>query len=234
MRPAIRFALVVIGIPLAFRAQAQPAAPAPPPGPADALSETLRIDAALRDEILAMSEDDQRVRKNAGMAFSKEEIEAMRRVDEAHERRMRQIIGQHGWPGKALVGADCSNRAWLIVQHCSPSFQQECLPLLERAVAVGEASPKNYAYLLDRVRMGRGQPQIYGTQFLNGELWKIEDPEHVDDRRRAVGLGPLAEYVDLMRKVFPKPALPPAPAAPGAPESRPPPASGPSTSAPSR
>src|SRR5215472_13068002 len=120
--------------------------------------------------------------------MSKEELDQMHRVDHANEKRMNEIITRHGWPGKALVGQGGAHDAWLIVQHCSPSFQEKCLPLLEQAVTAGEASKTDYAYLLDRVRMHQGKPQVYGTQFRDNKLWTIADPEHVDDRRRAVGL----------------------------------------------
>ncbi len=44
----------------------------------------------------------------------------------------------------------------------------QCLLLMEQAVSKGEASAKDYAYLLDRVRMNQGRPQVYGTQF-----WRV-------------------------------------------------------------
>ena len=68
----------------------------------------------------------------------------------------------------------------------------------------GEASARDQAYLEDRVRIFSGQPQLYGTQFMydKDELkpQPIEDPEHLDERRAAVGLGPFAEYEALMRR----------------------------------
>jgi len=126
----------------------------------------------------------------------------MHRVDNANEKRMNEIITRHGWPGKSLIGPDGAHQAWLIVQHCSPPFQEKCLPLLEHAVAAGEASKRDYAFLLDRVRMHQGKPQIYGTQFMNSKLWTIEDPDHVDDRRRALGLGPLKEYLKQTQEIY--------------------------------
>ena len=57
------------------------------------------------------------------------------------------------------------------------------------------------ALMEDRILMGEGEPQIYGSQLRgsgpNGEfeLWKIKDPEYVNQRRAEVGLGPLEEYV---------------------------------------
>jgi hypothetical protein len=74
------------------------------------------------------------------------------------------------------------------------------LDLLREAVAAGEAFDRHLAYLEDRVRTAEGRPQLYGTQFTRVVLQyryeplPIEDPERVDDRGAAVGLGPLAGY----------------------------------------
>lgn len=152
----------------------------------------------LRAELLAMKVEDQRVRKLVGPAMSSQLREEWAQIDARNQARMEAIIAEHGWPGKTLVGADGASAAWILVQHFTPAFQEKCLPLLERAVAAGEATGKHYAYLVDRVRMHQGKPQIYGTQFrtINGVMavHPIEDPEHLDERRRAVGLGPWADY----------------------------------------
>lgn len=126
--------------------------------------------------------------------------EEMRRVHEKNNARMREIVERHGWPGRALVGEDGCEAAWLVVQHAvlEPDFQRRCLPLLERAVAEGDAPAWQLAYLTDRVLMFEGREQIYGTQYLPTEggksvVYKLADPEGVDERRRAAGLCPLDE-----------------------------------------
>ena len=57
--------------------------------------------------------------------------------------------------------------------------------------------PRDLAYLSDRVLMHRGQPQIYGTQYLvvDGQLslWQVRDPDRLDQRRSALGLPAEAE-----------------------------------------
>jgi len=166
-----------------------------------------RHDAALRHELLAMCEVDQKVRQSFGSHMSAETVAEMQAVDAKHTSRMRAIVAKHGWPGRSLVGDDGAHGAWLLVQHADSAFMAQCLPLMERAVAAGEASAKDYVYLLDRVRMQQGKPQIYGTQFTSvagGEfvLHPIEDSEHVDERRRAVGLPPMAEQEKVIREVY--------------------------------
>ncbi|MEU2146151.1 DUF6624 domain-containing protein, partial [Streptomyces globisporus] len=52
-----------------------------------------------------------------------------------------------------------------------------------------------------------GRPQVYGTKFepVAGELvpWPIEEPEQVDRRRAALGMEPLADHTDRIRRRFP-------------------------------
>ena len=106
----------------------------------------------------------------------------MQAADAKHTAKMKAIVVQHGWPGRSLVGDDGAHAAWLLVQHADASFMEQCLPLMEHAVSAGEASTKDYAYLLDRVRMSQGKPQVYGTQFTSGAdgklvLHPVEDAE---------------------------------------------------------
>jgi hypothetical protein len=100
------------------------------------------------------------------------------------------------------VGEEGATAAWLFAQHADrhPDLQRKFLDLLRDAVAAGEATARHLAYLEDRVRVAQGRPQLYGTQFTQVVLqaryepMPIEDPDYVDERRAAVGLGPLAEY----------------------------------------
>ena len=70
------------------------------------------------------------------------------------------------------------------------------------AVKNGRANPSDLALLEDRVAIGQGRKQIYGSQIGrdpdNTQLYYIlplEDPDNVDKRRAKVGLQPIAEYI---------------------------------------
>ncbi len=127
-------------------------------------------------------------------------IAQMEQIDTADRARVKQIIGQYGWPGFDLVGTDGEEDAFFIVQHSDDDkvFQKHCLPLIVAAVKRGQALPSDSAYLTDRICFGEHKPQIYGTQ------WNvpISDPAHVDARRASVGLAPLAIYEVQLKQIY--------------------------------
>ena len=152
----------------------------------------------LRTELLARADRDQTARKSLPPAQRDQQWEqVIAPVDRDNTAWMRQIVAAYGWPGYGLAGVDGAHAAWLLVQHAPAEFQEECLPLLEDSVARGDAAPRDLAYLTDRVLMHRGEPQIYGTQYqvMDGRLslWKVRDPDRLDQRRAALGLPPEAE-----------------------------------------
>lgn len=128
--------------------------------------------------------------------------------DAERTERLKEIVAEHGWPSYDLVGPRGEDAAWVIAQHSDldPEFQAEALELLRATVADGQASPGNLAYLEDRVRAGRGEPQLYGTQTgctRGGEPAEpdIEDPAGLDARRAEAGLPPYDRYLRQMARV---------------------------------
>jgi hypothetical protein len=174
------------------------------------------VNKALEAELLKMEADDQKYRgvieaealkmASAGTAKASDEyVAAVKSQDEIDARnmaRLEEVIKQHGWPGKSLVGKEASQAAFLILQHTDLIRQQKYLPLLKKAARKGEARPADVAMLEDRVLVRSGKKQIYGTQVHSGPdtggkliLAPIEDEEHVDKRRASVGLMPLKDYL---------------------------------------
>ena len=154
-----------------------------------------------------MATEDQRVRSTpADRAFARsltlEQRMAFARVDVANTDRLREIVAAYGWPGRALVGDEGADHAWLIAQHADHQLDSQRLFLkeLRGAVEAGDAPARHLAYLTDRVAMNEGRPQRFGTQvgaMQDGAAvpWPIEDPDDVDERRAAMGLPPLSEYL---------------------------------------
>ena len=166
------------------------------------------INEGLRSELLAMRAEDRRVRE-AVLKNSSAFAGYHPKMEEVHRRNaecLKAIIAEHGWPGRSLVGEDGSMAAWLIAQHAigDPPFMRRALDLVREALAKDEVSPAQPAFLEDRICCFEGRPQIYGTQFEPGEdglpiPYTIADPEHVDERRRAIGLNSLEERTRELR-----------------------------------
>jgi hypothetical protein len=124
---------------------------------------------------------------------------------------LKTVVAEHGWLGITLVGEQGADDTWLLVQHADrdPAFQREALELLKRSAAAGDAPPQHVAYLTDRVLVASGQPQLYGTQYTGeGENLRplpVQDPEHLDERRAAMGLETTAAYDRRMRAMYAAP-----------------------------
>jgi hypothetical protein len=123
-----------------------------------------------------------------------------------HQPVLEKIVKRYGYPGFKQVGEKSSNNFWLLVQHADahPDFQRQMLKLMLVEVRRKNASSRNYAYLTDRVALGAGQPQEYGTQveFKGDGIGKaaprtLRDPQHVNRRRAAMGLETEEAYLKM-------------------------------------
>lgn len=131
----------------------------------------------------------------------------MAEVHLRHAKSLEGIVEQHGWPGRSLVGEEGAHAAWLILQHAiaNPPLQRRCLPLLKQSAEAGEIDPAQVAYLEDRINVSEGKPQRYGTQHDWDEEGQISprtllDEAQVDVYRKSVGLGPLHEKTQQLRR----------------------------------
>jgi hypothetical protein len=160
------------------------------------------MDCRIADELIAMAEHDRKVGDElaASGALYEGYDPRMAAVHEKNALRLQEIMAQIGWPTERLVGKRAAEAAWLIAQHAiaHPQFQRSCLEFLAVAAREHLVPAWQPAMLEDRIRVFEGRPQLYGTQLEpdehgNMRPYTIEDPEGVDERRRAVSLEPLAE-----------------------------------------
>ena len=166
----------------------------------------------LRKELLQMEKKDQDIR-NKEIAKKYQDIKLARKeneIDLKNTKRLKEIIAKYGFPYSELVGKDGTGAAFIIIQHSADhAFQEEMLPYIEKAAKRGDIPPDNYALLVDRTRTHKGLLQLYGTQasFKDGKLIvdPIEDEEKVDERRKALGLPPLEEYLKMLSELYKMP-----------------------------
>jgi len=148
---------------------------------------------AIKNQLQAIYERDQKTRTgNDSAAF-------MQYIDSCNLAIIESLISKYGWPGKSFIGERGNYTVWLVIQHADLEVQEKYLPLMQESVSKNESRPVDLAYLEDRIKMRRGEKQVYGTQVtLNNtggqEIWPIEDEKNVNSRRAKLGLEPLEEY----------------------------------------
>lgn len=161
------------------------------------LEEIRHFDQFIRSEHRLPTEADcaGTVHYKSGMSFLE--------VDSTNEERVKKIIAVHGYPGPEMVGTQQGNTVWLVLQHAPIEMQEQYFPLVENAMQAGQLSKGNWAYLVDRMHMNRGEKQIYGSQMrlsqdkMTYELYPLEDPLNVNKRRAEVGLGAIEDYISM-------------------------------------
>ena len=116
--------------------------------------------------------------------------------------KVESFLDKYGWLGADVVGRQGNSTLFLVIQHSDQGTQEKYLPMMREAVKNGKATGSSLALLEDRVALGQGKKQIYGSQIGRNNYTKLyyvlplEDPNNVDKRRAEVGLQPLAEYVN--------------------------------------
>jgi hypothetical protein len=173
-------------------------------------------DGPLRDELLAMMEEDQAAREALSAPGARQRNSPARKrvveVDTRNTARLKELVAEKGWPRISQVGKEAARAAWLLAQHADrdPAFQREILTLMEAAVEEGEAEPHVFAYLTDRVLLAEGKPQRYGTQtiLIEGVLRPraLESVEQAARLREQVGLGDLEGYIREVADLYGVPA----------------------------
>ncbi|UCA57739.1 hypothetical protein KB553_11760 [Chryseobacterium rhizoplanae] len=149
----------------------------------------IEVDCSKKNQILSeVLESDQRIRKsNELIKYAKE--------DHRNQELVISIIEKCGMPTLKEVGQKQMDAIWLGLQHSTKEIRIKYFPYVEKAVKNGDLSKQQYALMKDRILMDEGNPQIYGSQIENGKLYKLENPETVNERRKEMGMEPIEDYL---------------------------------------
>jgi hypothetical protein len=114
-------------------------------------------------------------------------------TDTTNQKRLDELILRCGWPGK-LDDKRAAFSAFLIIQHAPLEYQLKHFELVKAANQRGEVPSDKFAWLVDRVLVEQGKPQLYGTEFDygTGAVAPIADPANLNQRRATMGLPPIA------------------------------------------
>ena len=142
-------------------------------------------------------------------------------IDSINMVRIENIITKYGYPGKSIVGEELKSVAAFVIIH-NPSKQEKYLQLLWEESNGGNVDKREVAILEDRIRMIRGEPQIYGTamnydsigldsntgeKITKLKIWKVQDYSNLDKRREEVGwysFKKQCEYSNINIAEYPK------------------------------
>jgi len=115
--------------------------------------------------------------------------------DLADQKALTAMMPVTGWFTSPPYSGKAVDAAFLIVQHAGndPDLMRGVLKRMEPLVKTGQARGESYALLYDRVSLNFDhKPQRYGSQVeCKAGRWQpqnLEDPDHVDARRKAMGM----------------------------------------------
>ncbi|ANH81370.1 hypothetical protein A8C56_10580 [Niabella ginsenosidivorans] len=167
-------------------------------------------DKPLQAKLLEIYDNDQQIRRQYITAqkefgHQSKQVDSLGNImmykDSINLIKVTDILDKYGWVGADKVGGKANQTLFLVIQHADLKTQQKYLPMMREAVKNKNAGNSALALLEDRVALGEGRKQIYGSQIgYDNETKKnyvlpLDDPDNVDKRRAAVGLGSLSDYV---------------------------------------
>lgn len=102
-----------------------------------------------------------------------------------------RILDTYGYPGKAVAG-DATPIPFYILGFAPLPLKEKHVGKLLMAATRDDISLKSLAFFIDKMKIAKGEKQVYGTQYYlkNGEYtsYPIEDEVHLKERRASMGL----------------------------------------------
>lgn len=102
-----------------------------------------------------------------------------------------RILDTYGYPGKAVAG-DATPIPFYILGFAPLPLKEKHVGKLLMAATRDDISLKSLAFFIDKMKIAKGEKQVYGTQHYlkNGEHtpYPIEDETHLKERRASMGL----------------------------------------------
>ncbi len=130
----------------------------------------------------------------------KEKWKIIKEKDSVNLLKVKNIIENYGWLGADVIGEKGNQFLFLVIQNSDQKTREKYLPIMREAVKKGDAKASTLALLEDKVALGQGKKQIYGSQIITdnetgeSKIAPIEDSLNVNRRRANVGLEPLENY----------------------------------------
>ena len=129
-----------------------------------------------------------------------------------HIGKLCETLKTYGWPTTALVDREGVAAAFYILKNGGTyELQRDLLPVIAAVIKKDPAQKKEFAGVVDKLRVTAGMKQLFGTQAVSMGgflvLYPIEDQAKVDARRAEFGLAPLASYIRGLETTYGKPLV---------------------------
>jgi hypothetical protein len=125
-------------------------------------------------------------------------------IDHDNVLLLKHILTQDGFPTARMVGYNGVASVWLVLQHSDSDLglQLYWLPTITSRARAGELSYQELALFTDRVLLGSGKKQRYGSQTTveNGRfvVLPLENPSRLDQRRKSMHMIPESDYLCVL------------------------------------
>ena len=121
---------------------------------------------------------------------------------------VKNLFSEYGFLGIDQIGEKATHQFMLLVIHCfmDTDFQEKVIQSIHDEVQNRNVDPNDYAILMDKQHIHSGQKQVYGTQIKTlPSMWTVPEPMidslDVNERRLAIGLDPLEDYLNGYMKL---------------------------------
>ena len=116
----------------------------------------------------------------------------MAAMDSVNTLKLETLIKEQGLPTFRNVGYEGFYSAYIIMMHIDSELQDSLIEKFIPLMETGEVPRDKMAYLIDRSLIRKKLPQRYGCQiYRSGKSQPIEDIDHLNERREAMGLCPV-------------------------------------------
>lgn len=125
-------------------------------------------------------------------------LDDLRKIQQSNLEYAQNILKGGFFPFKDLTSDKAYKSLFLTVQHSDTIELMRYVAGIIQKAQPHQVDKSDYAYLIDRIRIFEGKPQLFGTQFRkkNGvvSFFDIENSSEIDSRRAELGMEPFEEY----------------------------------------
>jgi len=159
-----------------------------------------------RDVFIGMFRDPD-LDANVRIAFQQTGSKYLDQIDDLNTQELKQLLEDVSWRDLAEWEGDLFKKAFLIVQHTGDlPYQAAVLDEVKPLAKEGLVEGQLFAVMFDRVQLDKDETQLYGTQTkcIDGQydVYGLTDPDTVDNRRAALDMEPIADYLRVNREYY--------------------------------